>query len=264
LKNPPLASVAAGRFREVLRFWFIEPKSNPMKIIQNGKWLSALAGAWVLTGCASTNSSDTAQAPMPKFSHPQEISNPYLPLASLKQDVLESKTERVERTARPGVHKTFQIGDQTVEALTVEDREYTARGDLTEATLDYFAQDDDGNVYYLGEDVNTYKAGKVSGHGGAWLFGRDTKKLGVVMPAHPKVGDKFKTEDAPPITWEADEVISVSETMTVPAGTFSNCLKIKERSSDGATEFKLYAMGVGVIAEMDSDGGLLLKSHETK
>lgn len=221
------------------------------------------AGALALAGCSSMDSSASVQKKWSKFSHPRDITNPYLPLASLKQDILESKDERVERTARPDVHKTFQIGGQTVEALTVEDREYTASGDLTEATLDYFAQDDDGNVYYLGEDVDIYKHGKVTRHGGAWLFGKDTQKPGVLMPAHPKAGDKFKSEDAPPITWEADEVISVSETMTVPAGTFSNCLKINERASDGATEFKLYAPGVGVIAEMDSDEGLLLKSHTT-
>jgi hypothetical protein len=51
--------------------------------------------------------------------------------------------------------------------------------------------------------------------------------------------------------------------MTVPAGTFHDCIKVKEHASDGATEFKLYAPGVGVIAEMDSDEGLLLKSHST-
>jgi len=229
----------------------------------NVNWWLAVAGAVALSGCASTNSTATAQAPVPKFSHPRDITNPYLPLGLLKQDILENKSERVERTARPEVHKTFQIGSQTVEALTVEDREYTASGDLTEATLDYFAQDDDGNVYYLGEDVDVYKHGKITGHSGAWLLGRDTKIPGVLLPAHPKVGDKFQSENVPGITREDDEVVSVSETLTVPFGTFHDCVKVKEHASDGATEFKLYAPGVGVIAEMDSDEGLLLKSHST-
>jgi len=233
--------------------------------MKSGFFISfAAAVVLAVAGCSSVDSSASAQKDWPQFSHPREITNPYLPLASLKQDILESKDERVERIARPEVHKTFSIGGQTVEALTVEDREYNASGELTETTLDYFTQDDDANVYYLGEDVNTYKHGKLSGHGGAWLFGKDTQKLGVLMPAHPKVGDKFKTEDAPPITWEADEVISLSETMTVPAGTFHDCVKVKEHASDGGTEYKLYAPGVGVIAEMDSDGGVLLKSHEVK
>ena len=183
-----------------------------------------------------------------KFSHPREITNPYLPLASLKQDILESSGERVERTAKPDVHKTFHIAGQTVEALAVEDREY-AGGKLAEVTLDYFAQADDGTVYYLGEDVDEYKNGKIIGHSGAWLLGKDTQKPGVLMPAHPKVGDQFRSEDVPKITWEADEVVSVSETVTVPAGTYPHCVKIKEKTSDGDTEYKYYAPGVGCVKE---------------
>ncbi len=96
-------------------------------------------------GCVgeSPNQSQGQGATLPPFSHSRDITNPYLPLASLKQDILENKSERVERTARPDVHKVFQLGGQTFEALTVEDREYTPVGDLIEATLDYFAQDDD-------------------------------------------------------------------------------------------------------------------------
>src|SRR6185295_7566439 len=123
-------------------------------------------------------------------------------LASLDQDILENDELRVERTVKPDVVKTFRIGDQNVDALTVEDLEYDSRGALKEATFDYFAQDDKGNVYYLGEDVDEYKDGRISGHSGAWLYGKDTQNLGLVMPAHPKKGQKFKAEDAPPITWE--------------------------------------------------------------
>ena len=221
--------------------------------------------ALVLAGCVGdgANQSKGNVAKLPPFSHSREITNPYLPLASLKQDILENKSERVERTAKPDVKKTFVIGGQTIAALAVEDTEFVG-GKLTEITLDYFAQDDDGNVYYLGEDVDEYKNGKVSGHSGAWLLGKDTQTPGVLMPAHPKVGDKFMSEDVPKITWEKDEVVSISETVTVPAGTFPNCVKIKERASDGATEYKFYAPGVGCILEAESDGELPLKSHTTK
>jgi hypothetical protein len=115
----------------------------------------------------------------------------------------------------------------------------------------------------MGEDVDEYKNGNVSGHSGAWLFGKDTQKLGLLMPAHPKVGDRFKSEDAPPITWEADEVVSLSETATVPAGTFKNCLKIKENASDGDTEYKLYAPNVGCVEEIEGTTPLPLQSHST-
>ena len=228
--------------------------------------LAGFSCALVLAGCVGDRVDRVPGnvAKIPQFTHPREITNPYLPLASLKQDILENKNERVERTGRPDVHKVFQIGGQMIEALTVEDREFTAGGDLMEATLDYFAQDDDGNVYYLGEDVDEYKNGKVSGHSGAWLLGKDTQKPGVLMPAHPKIGDRFMSEDVPKITWEKDEVVSISETVTVLAGTFSNCVKIKETASDGDTEIKFYAPGVGCIEEIEGKTGLPLKSHTAK
>jgi hypothetical protein len=239
-----------------------------MEKILNLKWLFAAASALMLTGCAGDKDCgicgrSALTRPAAKFSHPREITNPYLPLAALKQDILESKTERVERTVKPGIHKTFAIAGHAVEALAVEDREYDAAGNLTEATLDYFAQDDLGNVFYLGEDVDTYKDGKVSGHSGAWLLGRDTKTPGVLLPANPQAGDAFQSEAVPGITVEDDVVVSRSETLTVPCGTFHDCVKIKERASGGGTEYKYYAPGTGVIAEMDSDGELLLKSHST-
>lgn len=197
---------------------------------------------------------------LPHFSHPGEITNRFLPLASLKQDLLESKTARIERTVKPGVHKSFQIGGQSVEALVVEDREYEG-GKLAEIALDYFAQADDGTVYYLGEDVDEYKDGKVVGHSGAWLFGVQTQTPGVLMPGNPKVGDKFKVEDVPKVTWEQDEIVSLSESVIVPAGKYENCLKVKETLSDGKTEYKYYAPGVGCVKEVEDDAQFALKSH---
>ena len=87
---------------------------------------------------------------------------------------------------------------------------------------------------------------------------------GVLMPAHPKAGDKFMSEDVPKITWEKDAVVSIAETVTVPAGTFSNCVKIKETASDGDIEVKFYAPGVGCIEEIEGTTGLPLKSHVPK
>lgn len=200
----------------------------------------------------------------PRFSHPREITNQYLPLAWLKQDILEGteagRKVRIERTAMPQKHKSFKIGGQKVEALAVEDREFED-GKLAEVAMDYFAQDDDGVVYYLGEDVDEYKNGKVSGHSGAWLLGRDTQIPGVILPTRPKVGDKFKPEDVSREISETDEVVSVSETVVVPAGAYKNCLKVKESLADGTTEFKYYAPGVGCVKEVPPKSDVSLKSH---
>jgi hypothetical protein len=202
-----------------------------------------------------------------KFSHPREITNPYLPLALLKQDILEgkegSKELRIERTLKPELRKTFKVGRQKVEVLVMEDGEFES-GKLSEITLDYFAQADDGAVYYMGEDVDEYKDGKVVGHSGAWLYGVQTKLPGLLMPGNPRVGDKFRSEDVPKITTEDNEVISLAETVTVPAGTYQNCLKIKETLSDGGVEYKYYAKGVGCIREQPEGGDVVLKSHTAK
>ena len=224
------------------------------------------AGMIAGAGCASKPSAAdnvAAQAP-PRFSHPREVTNPYLPLAGLHQDILESISLRIERTVKPDLHKSFVIGGQTVDALVVEDREFEG-GRLKEVALDYVAQDDQGCVYYLGEDVDEYnKDGKVTSHPGVWSYGKHTTKLGILMPAHPAVGDKFKPEDVPRITWEEDEVVSLSETVTVPAGTYSNCLKIREKLSDGKTEYKYYAPGIGCVMEVEEEGAVTLRSHQTR
>ena len=244
-------------------------KEVDLVITEDGKLANMkYDGAADLAQEQAAKAKKTKKAPaLPKFTHPRDITNPYLPLASLKQDILEgkegSKTVRVERTIKPDIHKTFKVGNQTVEVLVMEDREFED-GKLTEVALDYFAQGDNGKVYYLGEDVDEYKNDKIVGHSGAWLYGVQTKVPGVIMAAKPKVGSKFRPEDVPGITTEDDEVLSVSETVTVPAGTYENCLKVKEVLSDGAIEYKYYAKGVGCVREAPEGGDLRLKSHTTK
>ncbi|HSI34754.1 MAG: hypothetical protein ACAI43_13020 [Phycisphaerae bacterium] len=201
-----------------------------------------------------------------KFTRPTEITHPFLPLSSLKQDVLEGneggKKTRIVRTVRRDLTKTFKIDGRDVPALVMEDRDYED-GKLSEVTLDYFAQDDAGNVYYLGEDVDEYRDGKVVGHDGAWLFGKDTPVPGVLLPATPKVGDKFRSEDVSNEISEKNEVVSISETVKTPAGEYRDCVKVKESLADGTTEYKYYAKGVGVVRETPHDGDELLASHET-
>jgi hypothetical protein len=82
-----------------------------------------------------------------------------------------------------------------------------------------------------------------------------------MMPGRPQVGDKFRSEDVAPITTEDNEVLSVSETVAVPAGTYPECLKVKETLSDGTVEYKYYAKGVGCVREVPQGGDVLLKSH---
>lgn len=221
------------------------------------------AACLTLLACASSNSPFSPFRNPPFFTNSTSITNTYLPLSTLNQDILEGtergKASRVQRT-RQSAAKIFAIDGLKVPALVVEDRDSVA-GELREVTLDYFAQSDDGAVYYLGEDVDVYQNGQVVGHDGAWLFGVNTTALRVLVPAKPQVGDKFRSEDVPGITQEDDEVVGVSESVTVPMGTYTNCLKVKETLDTGEIEYKYYAPNVGVVKEVPADGELSLQSH---
>jgi hypothetical protein len=128
-------------------------------------------------------------------------------------------------------------------------------GRLVERTFDYFAQSDDGTVYYLGEDVDNIRRGKVVDHHGSWLYGRDTDVPGVAMPADPEVGDQYRLEDVPGITTESDRVEEEGMRARAAGRTFTGVIRIQEFTQpDGEIEYKLYAPGVGVIVEYPPDG----------
>lgn len=138
----------------------------------------------------------------------------------------------------------------------IEDRE-AKNGQLIELTRDYYAIDSGTNdVYYMGEEVDTYRNVKVTGHGGSWLSGVKGAKFGLMMPGAPKTGQRFYQEQAPGVGMDRVEIVSNSETVTTPAGTFRNCLHHLETTplEKGAANHKWYAAGVGQV----KDGRLLL------
>ena len=94
------------------------------------------------------------------------------------------------------------------------------------------------------------------GHGGAWLYGKDTDKMGVGMPAHPRVGSRWRHEDVPGGPFESDKVVAILDKATVRGKTYHDVLKVRERQADDEIEFKLYAPGVGNIQERPPDGRL--------
>jgi hypothetical protein len=135
----------------------------------------------------------------------------------------------------------------------VEEKEWKD-GELYEISLNYFALCEPTNdVYYFGEDVNFYKKGKVVKHDGSWLAGTNDNRAGLMMSGTPKVGMKYYQEIAPKVAMDRAEIVSLDETCETPAGTFTNCLKVKEGSAieTFAKEYKYYAPGIGLIGDED-------------
>jgi hypothetical protein len=99
----------------------------------------------------------------------------------------------------------------------------------------------------------------VKSHEGGWLSGVNGAQFGLMMPGRPKIGDRYQQEIAPGVAMDRAEIVSLAETVKVPAGTFKNCLKTKESSAlEKGSEAKLYAPGVG----LPRDGGFELAKIE--
>jgi hypothetical protein len=149
-----------------------------------------------------------------------------------------------------------------VQARVVEDRELKD-GALVELTRDYYSLDSVTNdVYYMGEDVDVYKNGKVVGHEGAWLSGVKGAKFGLMMPGTPRAGQKFYQEQAPGVGMDRTEIISIGEKVTTPAGSFEHCVHTVETSAleKGLHDHKWYAPGVGQV----KDAEMLLVKYTTR
>ena len=161
--------------------------------------------------------------------------------------VIESKSDKVIITA---LDQTKKIGD--VVTRIVEEREFED-GKLTEVSRNFFAIcTATSDVFYFGEEVDDYKDGKITGHGGAWRADEKGCKAGIIMPGTALLGARHYQEIAPNAMDRA-EIIADDVTMTTPAGTFKNCIRVKETSplEPGDICYKTYAPGIGIIQDED-------------
>ena len=182
------------------------------------------------------------------------IDNPFFPLKP-------GTTHRFRSSSDEGVQDITVTVTQTTRLIagitaTVVHDVVSQDGQVREDTWDWYAQDRDGNVWYLGEDTKEYEHGTQSTEG-SWETGVKGAKPGIVMPAHPRVGQMNRQEYLIGIAEDEGEIIALDETVTVAAGTFTGCVKTKEwsRLEPGVLEHKYYAPGVGVVAEVDIEGG---------
>jgi hypothetical protein len=192
------------------------------------------------------------------------IDNPYVAFGSLRRTVhegqLEGTTVRVESTVRDAPAEIAGVQVTVVDVSEFEDDE------LVEKTEDYYAQDRAGVVYYMGERVDDYEDGAVIGHSGQWLANEPGNQAGVFMPAAPRVGDAFEQERAPGVAEDRSTVIETGLSVTVPSGSFSDCIRTEDVDPlGGAAEQKVYCRGVGLVRETTSAGeNLDLTELETR
>jgi hypothetical protein len=197
--------------------------------------------------------SERVDLTMPTFSDPTNVTNPLFPV-SLQESVLmlghvDGKPFRTEVTLLPET-RIIEWEGQRVETLVSQYNAYLG-GRIEEVAYDYYAQADDGSVWYFGEDVFDFRDGAIVVTEGTWLAGRDGPAA-MIMPGDPQVGDVYGTENAPGFVFEEVTVRSVDEQLDGPMGPIDGGLLADELHSDGTTEQKIFAPGYG---EFYTSGG---------
>jgi hypothetical protein len=184
----------------------------------------------------------------PTFSDPTTITNPLFPISRLRSVVFSGRVDgkpfHTETTLLPETRMIEWSPGQTVRARVSQYFAYVD-GRVEEVALDYYAQADDGSVWYLGEDVNDYdRNGFVDSTLGSWLAGREGPPE-MIMPAHPKVGDVHRAENIPAIAFEEVAIKTVGTTVNGPAGRVSGAMVARELHDDGSHSDKVFAPGYG-------------------
>lgn len=145
----------------------------------------------------------------------------------------------------------------TVQGVTVVEVRDTASvsGSVIEDTLDWYAQDLDGNVWYMGEDTAEYENGEIVSTEGSWEAGVDGARAGIAMPANPIIGVPYRQEFYPCHAEDVGVVRSLDETVTVPLGTFTGCLETSDYVplEPGIDESKFYCPGIGNVLAVDNE-----------
>jgi hypothetical protein len=185
-----------------------------------------------------------------------EIDNPYWPMPQgarwvYRETDEEGNEQRVEVTVTDETRTIQGIETRVVHDLVTED------GEVVEDTYDWYAQDSDGNVWYLGEDTKEYADGEVVTTAGSWEAGVDGAQAGVIVPASPEPGLTYRQEHYAGEAEDAATVLSVDERAEVPAGSFESLLLTKDYTplEPEVLEYKLYAPGVGPVLVLGVSGG---------
>lgn len=184
------------------------------------------------------------------------VDNPWFPL--------RPHTTYVYRGVKDGQpsRDVFKVTTRTrkiegVRCTVVRDRLYLS-GRLEERTVDWYAQDRDGNVWYFGEaTAELRRDGSVRTTEGSWQAGVDGAIAGVFMPAHPHVGQAGRQELYEGHAEDHFRVLSLHARVQTPAVSSQRALLTREWTplEPGVVDHKLFVRGIGNVREHTVQGG---------
>jgi hypothetical protein len=183
------------------------------------------------------------------------IDNAYLPFTPgarwVYEGVVDGENERIEVTVT-SEHREV-LGVSTV---VVSDTGYVD-GELVAETVDWYAQDRDGNVWYFGEETREYESGELVGTEGSWEAGVDGAQPGIFMLAEPRVGAAYRQTFDAGQAEDLAEVVRLGASHSIGMGEYSDVIVTQEWTplEPEIVEEKYYAPGVGKIYETHTAGG---------
>jgi hypothetical protein len=178
----------------------------------------------------------------------------------------------------PGTRYVYQGGEETIEVTVTNDTKQilgvttilvrdvvSVGGEIIEDTYDWYAQNKTGDVWYFGEDTKEYEDGQLISTAGSWEAGVDGAKPGIIMHTmQPAIAVSYRQEYYACKAEDMAEVVSLNESVTVPYGSFDNCLQTREFTplEPSVNEYKYYAPGVGLVLEVDVQSGARIELIE--
>ncbi len=213
------------------------------------------------SAAGSGGSRDLPQGSEPVHLDPKNfttrIDNPYWPMdPGTRWTFSETDQEGAELKVVVTVSDATKKIANGVTARVVRDT-VTENGVIIEDTFDWYAQDNEGNVWYLGEDTAEFENGKLTTRAGSFEAGVDGAKPGIIMPADPRDGMQFRQEYYKGKAEDNGEVLSTDEMVQTPFGQYDNALLTKDTITiePNVQEYKLYARGVGLVLALGVSGG---------
>lgn len=231
-------------------------------------------------GLAACDSSGGNQFPLPENFDPNEpyavsinaadlsmtIDNTFFPAPEAATWVYQAETDDgTEQIDVMVLSPADPNGDKAVLGTSMRVIRDTVRldGEVIEDTWDWYGQDAEGNVWYVGEDTSEFENGAFVCNCGAWEWGVDGALPGYVMLADPQVGDAYRQEYYEGEAEDLAEIVELDVTATVAAGMFTGCIRTREVSAIDRSyeEFKTYCPGVGLVLEEEDDERVELISY---
>jgi hypothetical protein len=180
------------------------------------------------------------------------VDNAYFPL--VPGTVFEYDVQETDETVTVTVTAETKVV-MGITSMVVRDIAKSG-GVVVEDTYDWYAQDDQGNVWYMGEDTTAFDGGMTSKEG-SWEAGVDGAKPGIIMKGAPKIGDRYYQEYYAGEAEDEGEVLAIDASVTVPYGSFTGCVRTRDFTAlePEVEENKYYCPSVGQVRAMITKGG---------